>query len=346
MSTLAEFLDSITLGEYSSRFVEQGIEALEDLRYERDLDGLIEDVGLSGANATKFKVALHAALRDGKEKKRESSKDAPATKDDLKAAVAASMAKSRARQGIEGESRGGGAASTSGGGGEVRMSGATEADFAPKVSVDERVSDEINAKLGLATASEINEILAAHKDRDLLRLLKLKGVPIDALGKVDWSGHGVLKTNEIAMRCKLLSLRLDSSRNNHPLAKKAQRAVQNAQDLLSHKDTRREFLTMAVRRAVDEMRAEGKIQGGYVSYTGVHYAAGAMATKAAEENYVSKDMMNAAPTYDESIHFEHTETDDGVDAARVEVTKKTAPKVDVSSIRAKLASKSKKPRFM
>jgi len=346
MATLAEFLDSIALGAYSSRFVEQGIEALEDLRYERDLDGLIEDVGLSGADATKFQEALHAALRDGKEKKGPSAAKgaAPATKDDLKAAVAASMAKSRARQGIEGES--GGASTSGGAGGEVRMSGATEADFAPKVSVNEKVSDEINAKLGLATASEIDEILAAHKDRDLLRLLKLKGVPIDALGKVDWSGHEALKTNEIAMRCKLLSLRLDSSRNNHPLAKKAQRAVQNAQDLLSHKDTRREFLTMAVRRAVDEMRAEGKIQGGHVSYTGVHYAAGAIATKAAEENYVSKDMMNAAPTYDESIHFEREETDDGVGAARVDVKKTAAPKVDVSSIRAKLASKSKKPRFM
>lgn len=344
MATLTEFLDSIALGAFSSRFVEQGIEALEDLRYERDLDGLIEDVGLSGADATKFKDALHAALRDGKEKKGpNAAKDAaPATKDDLKAAVAASMAKSRARQGVaEGASTSGGGA-----GGEVRMSGATEADFAPKVSVNERVSDEINAKLGLATASEIEEILAAHKDRDLLRLLKLKGVPIDALGKVDWSGHEALKTNEIAMRCKLLSLRLDSSRNNHPLAKKAQRAVQNAQDLLSHKDTRREFLTMAVRRAVDEMRAEGKIQGGHVSYTGVHYAAGAIATKAAEENYVSKDMMNAAPTYDESIHFERDETDDGVGAARVDVKKTAAPKVDVSSIRAKLASKSKKPRFI
>ena len=120
-------------------------------------------------------------------------------------------------------------------------------------------------------------------------------------------------------------------------------------DLLSHKDTRKEYLTLAVRRKVEELRAEGKIQGGgHVSFTGVHYGSGAAATRAAEENYVSKDMLNEMPTYDETIHLDMSdENARAAFAARgAEPKKSSAPKVDVSSIRAKLASKTKKPRFM
>lgn len=68
--------------------------------------------------------------------------------------------------------------------------------------------------------------------------------------------------------------------------------------------------------------------------------------RAAEENYVSKDMMNEIPTYDASIHAPDAELD-AIEVERKMETKKTsAPKVDVSSIRAKLASKNKKPKFM
>ena len=136
--------------------------------------------------------------------------------------------------------------------------------------------------------------------------------------------------------------------NSHPRAPLAKCAVENVLDLMSHKETRREFLTLAVRRKVDELRAEGKIQGGgHVSFTGVHYGSGAAATRLAEENYVSKDMMNEMPRYDASIHAPDADPAAGdASASRAETKKKSAPKVDVSSIRAKLASRSKKPRFM
>ena len=234
-------------------------------------------------------------------------------------------------------------------GGAVRMGGAKVEDYAPKLTLDDAVTEDVNARLGVATAKEIEDILAAHRDKDFLRLLKLREVPIDSLGKVEWSGHEAVKTNEIAMRCKLLSLRLDKSRNAHAKAPAAQRAVKNVLDLLSHKDTRKEYLTLAVRRKVEELRAEGKIQGGgHVSFTGVHYGSGAAATRAAEENYVSKDMLNEMPTYDETIHLDMSdENARAAFAARgAEPKKSSAPKVDVSSIRAKLASKTKKPRFM
>ena len=61
----------------------------------------------------------------------------------------------------------------------------------------------------------------------------------------------------------------------------------------------------------------------------------------------TKDMMNEMPTYDASIHASDADPAAGdASASRAETKKKSAPKVDVSSIRAKLASKSKKPRFM
>jgi hypothetical protein len=53
-----------------------------------------------------------------------------------------------------------------------------------------------------------------------------------------------------------------------------------------NKVTRKEILTMAVQRRVDEMRrkGEGDVTGGYVSFSGVHYAAGAAASQVA--NYI------------------------------------------------------------
>ena len=295
MVAVRDFVVDAGLDEhYAARFVEQGIDTVDDLRYERDLDTLLEDVGVRGDDATTFREALKRALAG--EKKRAPSGD------DLAEAVKASMANSRARQGLDGDGAGGSGRVT---GGAVRMGGAKVEDYAPKLTLDDVVTDDVNARMGVATAKEIEDILAAHRDKDFLRLLKLREVPIDSLGKVEWSGHEAVKTNEIAMRCKLLSLRLDKSRNAHPKAPAAQRAVKNVLDLLSHKDTRKEYLTLAVRRKVEQLRADGKIQGGgHVSFTGVHYGSGAAATRMAEENYVSKDMLNEMPTYDETIHLD------------------------------------------
>ena len=340
--SVSDFLRACALESYAARFIEQGVDAVEDLRYERDLDGLLEDVGLTGPDAMTFRRALSDALDRGSEAREEKkSKNAPM---DLAAAVAASAAASRARQGLDGAS----ASGTSGGrGGVVRQSGARETDHAPRLSVNATVMDEVNARMGVATGEEIEEILRAHEARDFLRLLKLREVSIDHVGRVDWAGHEAMKTNEIAMRCKLLSLRLDASRNSHPKASLAQRAVKNVLDLLSHNDTRREFLTIAVRKRVDELRAEGKLSpGGHVTITGVHYGSGATATRAAEENYVPKDMLGNIPKYDESIHVEGADCDVSTAPVVDEPKKAAAPKVDVSSIRAKLANKAKKPRFM
>ena len=123
MSTrsVREFLHDVGLGEYAPRFIEQGVDTVEDLRYERDLDSLVEDVGLEDAHATTFREALTRALASedgGKETKKASAPVEP-TKDDLAKAVAASVAASKARQ------RGGDEAETSSvGAGFVRMSGA------------------------------------------------------------------------------------------------------------------------------------------------------------------------------------------------------------------------------
>ena len=347
MTTVADFLASCALDAYAPRLIEQGIETLDDLRYERDIDSLIEDVGLLDADAEKFRFALKRALSTDKttnSEKKSDGREEPSS-NDLARAVASAVASSRARQGLDGGS--GTARGDAGVGGAVRMGGAKASDHAPKLSVDAVVTEEINARLGVATGSEIEDILDAHREKDFLRLLKLRDVPMDNLGRVDWGGHEAMKTTEIAMRCKLLTLRLDSSRNSHPLAARAKRAVKNTLDLLSHKDTRKEYLTLAVRNKVEKLRAQGKLTGGgYVSITGVHYGTGAAAVRAAEENYVSKDMMNEIPTYDASIHAPDAELD-AIEVERKMETKKTsAPKVDVSSIRAKLASKNKKPKFM
>ena len=78
MSTrsVREFLHDVGLGEYAPRFIEQGVDTVEDLRYERDLDSLVEDVGLEDAHATTFREALTRALASedgGKETKKASA---------------------------------------------------------------------------------------------------------------------------------------------------------------------------------------------------------------------------------------------------------------------------------
>jgi len=46
MVAVRDFIVDCGLDEqYAARFVEQGIDSVDDLRYERDLDTLLEDVG-------------------------------------------------------------------------------------------------------------------------------------------------------------------------------------------------------------------------------------------------------------------------------------------------------------
>lgn len=106
MTTVADFLASCALDAYAPRFIEQGIETLDDLRYERDLDSLIEDVGLLDADAEKFRVALKRALSDDKttnSEKKSDGREEPSS-NDLARAVASAVASSRARQGLDGGS--------------------------------------------------------------------------------------------------------------------------------------------------------------------------------------------------------------------------------------------------
>ena len=98
------------------------------------------------------------------------------------------------------------------------------------------------------------------------------------------------KTGDVALRAKLLTMRLDPElAGAHPPAAEARGAVCETLKLLDDKETKREILTNATRRRVDEMRAKniGDVRGGYVSATGVHYAAGAAA--AAVSDYKADD---------------------------------------------------------
>ena len=85
------------------------------------------------------------------------------------------------------------------------------------------------------------------------------------------------------MRAKVMALRADPERCSHPLAAAARDAIHAAVESLTDRDARKDALTRAVRRRVEEMRRDGvgDVAGGYVSSTGVHYAAGAAASETA-----------------------------------------------------------------
>ena len=199
---------------------------------------------------------------------------------DPAAAVAAAMAAAKARGG--GVVGGGDAVkrapgSGSGGARALLVSGRGPAGPGPGPG----------GKTSLAAASEaeVLDVLARFRARDYLRLLGLPGAPVDDRGRCDWKTHPVSKPGDVALRAKLLQMRLDpESAGAHPLAAEARRAVCETLRLLDDKETKREILTLATRRRVDEMRAKniGDVRGGYVSATGVHYAAGAAAAAIAD----------------------------------------------------------------
>ena len=147
-----------------------------------------------------------------------------------------------------------------------------------------------SSSLAAASEAEVLDVLARFRARDFLRLLGFPGAPVDDRGRCDWKTHPVSKPGDVALRAKLLTMRLDPElAGAHALAGEARDAVCETLRLLDDKETKREILTIATRRRVDEMRAKniGDVRGGYVSATGVHYAAGAAA--AAVSDYKADD---------------------------------------------------------
>ena len=228
--------------------------------------------------------------------------------------------------------------------------------------------------------------MARFRARDFLRLLGFPGAPVDDRGRCDWKTHPVSKPGDVALRAKLLTMRLDpESAGAHALAGEARDAVCETLRLLDDKETKREILTLATRRRVDEMRAKniGDVRGGYVSATGVHYAAGAAA--AAVSDYKADDAgegpaMNPAAriragaaavekglgsgidesggsdriekhdTRDTRVNVDVGPADDTDAVAPKSATQRTSatarPKTDLGSIRDKLKKKKGAPRFM
>jgi hypothetical protein len=241
-----------------------------------------------------------------------------------------------------------------------------------------------SSSLAAASEAEVLDVLARFRARDFLRLLGFPGAPVDDRGRCDWKTHPVSKPGDVALRAKLLTMRLDPDlAGAHALAGEARDAVCETLRLLDDKETKREILTIATRRRVDEMRAKniGDVRGGYVSATGVHYAAGAAA--AAVSDYKADDAgegpaMNPAARIRAgaaavekglgseiesggSDRIEKHDTRgavnvgvgpaDGTDAAAPRPEERTSgpparPKTDLGSIRDKLKKKKGGPRFM
>ena len=242
-----------------------------------------------------------------------------------------------------------------------------------------------SSSLAAASEAEVLDVLARFRARDFLRLLGFPGAPVDDRGRCDWKTHPVSKPGDVALRAKLLTMRLDpESAGAHALAGEARDAVCETLRLLDDKETKREILTLATRRRVDEMRAKniGDVRGGYVSATGVHYAAGAAA--AAVSDYKADDAgegpaMNPAAriragaaavekglgsgigiessdriekhdTRDTRVNVDVGPADDTDAVAPKSATQRTSatarPKTDLGSIRDKLKKKKGAPRFM
>lgn len=411
------------LGEYYPRFMAQGMHDVDEARASRQLDGVLETVGmdcnpgygrsreaiprdesvfrraraaaslcafppaallagrradrqrwtdrhaetdtkppkppharssrLSRRHVSKFKRALAASggadAKVAKKQKTSASAD-PARAPDPAAAVRAAMAAAKAR--------GGGVV---GGGDAVKR--------APSSS-----SGSGNArKLAPASETEVLDVLARFRARDFLRLFGFPGAPVDDRGKCDWKTHPVSKAGDVALRAKLLGMRLDpDAPGAHPLAREARDAVEEAARLLDDKETKRDVLTLAVRRRVDEMRRQnvGDVRGGYVSVTGVHYAAGAAAAQVADYkaddagegpamNPAARARAGAAAAEKRGVGGDRTgdstaprdgPTDDAPAASALSppaprATDAKAPKVDLGSIRDKLKKKRTAPRF-
>ena len=308
----------------------------------------------------KFKEALHAAAGDATGKKRKKGGGEEVAVDPAEA-IRQAMAASKAR--------GGGSL----GGGAWRDDSVARPTAAGRVALGksgDAVVGAVNDRIGVASEEEIHDILRHFRSKDYLKLLGLPGAPVDRYGKVEWQTHVVNRPGEIAVKSKVMSLRVEPSRNKHPQAAEAYAAVNEAARTLQDKEGKKSILTLAVQRRVDEMRrkGEGDVQGGYVSMTGVHYAAGAAASQVA--NYKGEDdgahgpAMNPGASLKPPTSALNAMARGGDDDAAREAAavarerlvranantggggggKQAAPKVDLGSIRDKL--KKKKPSFM
>ena len=325
---------------------------------------------LAGSDLAR-RAALPAGAPRANKKQKTSHEVVPAAADPA-AAVAAAMAAAKAR--------GGGVV---GGGDAVKRVPGSGSGGARALLFS---GPGGSSSLAAASEAEVLDVLARFRARDFLRLLGFPGAPVDDRGRCDWKTHPVSKPGDVALRAKLLTMRLDpESAGAHALAGEARDAVCETLRLLDDKETKREILTIATRRRVDEMRAKniGDVRGGYVSATGVHYAAGAAA--AAVSDYKADDAgegpaMNPAARIragaaavekglgsgiDESGGSDRIEKHDR-DAGAVNVdvgpaddtdavapksaTQRTSatarPKTDLESIRDKLKKKKGAPRFM
>tara|TARA_B110000977_G_scaffold201507_1_gene296515 strand:- start:22463 stop:23263 length:801 start_codon:yes stop_codon:yes gene_type:complete len=245
-----------------------------------------------------------------------------------------------------------------------------------------KAANTLNASSGLltqgkttpASEEEILNILKSFRCNDFLNLFGFPGAPVDNRGKCEWKHHPVSKAGDVAVKSKLLSIKLDPGLNGaHALAGEAQKCVLEAAKILDDKEQRKEILTVAVRKRVMEMRSKniGDVHGGYISMTGVHYAAGAAAAQvndyAPEANGEGPAMNPAARLVagtaavkkvnegiDESARLvAHTDGDDVKGDTDVHTTvhaqpvhtkpsgTSTTPKVDLGSIRDKLKKKKK-----
>ena len=305
-------------------------------------------------------------------KKQKTSHEVVPAAADPAAAVAAAMAAAKAR--------GGGVV---GGGDAVKRVPGSGSGGARALPFSGRGPGSGGSSLAAASEAEVLDVLARFRARDFLRLLGFPGAPVDDRGGCDWKTHPVSKPGDVALRAKLLTMRLDPElAGAHPLAAEARDCVCETLKLLDDKETKREILTNATRRRVDEMRAKniGDVRGGYVSATGVHYAAGAAA--AAVSDYKADDAgegpaMNpaariraGAAAVEKGLKglgsgIESGGSDridehdaraagvgpaDGTDAAAPRPVKRTSatarPETDLGSIRDKLKKKKGGPRFM
>jgi len=299
---MEEFLEDIGLERYAPRFAENDVHAIEDLPTKPSkLETVLDIVGITGnpGHLKKFRAALKDARAnggggsakrgrddDGEMSRAMTGAPPPAGANDPAAAIKAAMAEAKARGGgiI------GGSAKTQAG--AITATGMAALPVGDTPDSVRTVEDSIAAAtndIEAASDDEVLRVLELYKSQDFLSLLGLPGVWVDAYGQATWDKHPAMSTGTVALKAKLLALRLEPSRCHHPLASEAYECALDAARALQGKDSRRKILTLAVQRRIEDMRkkGEGDVEGGYVSMTGVHYAAGAAASAVA--NYRGED---------------------------------------------------------
>ena len=383
---MEEFLEDIGLERYAPRFAENDVHAIEDLPTKPSkLETVLDVVGITGnpGHLKKFKAALEdarangpgggASAKRGRDGDGEGARAMTGTNDPA-AAIKAAMAEAKARGGgvI------GGSAKTQAG--AITATGMAALPVGDTPDSVRTVEDSIAAAtndIEAATDDEVLRVLELYKSQDFLSLLGLPGVWVDASGQATWDKHPAMSTGTVALKAKLLALRLEPSRCPHPLAAEAYECALDAARALQGKDSRRKILTLAVQRRIEDMRrkGEGDVEGGYVSMTGVHYAAGAAASAVA--NYRGEDegahgpALNPAARRRRRRRRGQAQAERGGDggggarrwtgrtAARPPAAIASVPgemrargegearvKVDLGGIRDKLKAAKKRPRFM